>query len=203
MKKIIALVLALTMAFSMALSVSAKETFGPNQDTYTSEGVKVVITIDGVHVLHKYAFDIVYGSMEFVYGESLEWDPNEYKYVSKGNAGDWNPATGDANKITVINHSDLPIICEAKAKVTDTTNGNFTLTVSDGDAKKIEGRPVGGGSGDYDHTMTVTLEGAPIISYAKKQQIGSVVVTITKDPTNNDTTVEEQQPTVEPTANAQ
>ena len=181
MKKIIALVLALTMAFSMALTVSAAEnkvTFGSNQDTYTSEGLAVVITIDGVHVLHKYAFDIEYGSMEFIYGESLEWDPTEYKYVSSGNAGDWSAATAHANEITVINHSDLPIYCEAGAQVTDTTNGNFTLSVSNG--AEIAACDINTVRGSLSHTMTVTLEGAPYISSAKQQKIGSVVVTISK-----------------------
>lgn len=178
MKKIIALALALTMVFSMALSVSAKETFGDGKDSYTSGDVNVVITIDGVHIVHKYAFDIVCGSMEFVYGESLEWNPDDYKYVPSGSAGDWNPADDEANKITVINHSDLPIYCEAEAEVTDTKNGNFTLAVSAGD--EIAACDVKTEKGSLSHTMTVTLEGAPSISYAKQIKIGSVVVTVSK-----------------------
>ena len=180
MKKIIALALALTMAFSMALTVSAKESYvgGSSFDGYTSNGVNVVITLSGVNVVHTYAFDIEYGSMEFIYGESLEWDPTEYKYVSSGNAGDWSAATAHANEITVINHSDLPIYCEAGAQVTDTTNGNFTLSVSNGAV--IAACDINTVRGSLSHTMTVTLEGAPYISSAKQQKIGSVVVTISK-----------------------
>lgn len=181
MKKIIALVLVLTMAFSMALTVSAAETpdfVGESLENVPTNSVDVVITIDGVHVVHKYAFDIEYGSMEFIYGESLEWDPTEYKYVSSGNAGDWSAATAHANEITVINHSDLPIYCSADAQVTDTTNGNFTLAVSNG--AEIAACDINTVRGSLSHTMTVTLEGAPYISSAKQQKIGSVVVTISK-----------------------
>ena len=204
MKKIIALALALTMVFSMALTVSAAtesyteetpETF----EDYTSQGVNVVITMSGLNVVHTYAFDIEYGAMEFNYGKVMTWNPETYKYEASGDGGDWN-ANG-TNKIKVVNHSDMPIYCEATASVNAAAAGEFVLTVSAG--KEIEGCEVGATTGN-NHEMTVTLSGEPHISSADKVVIGQVSVTISKEaPANNDTTVEEQQPTVEPTANAQ
>ena len=206
MKKIIALALALTMVFSMALSVSAKETFGDGEDSYTSNGVAVVITMTGVNVVHKYAFDIEYGSMEFNYGKAMTWNPETYKYEASGDGSDW--YANDTNVIKVVNHSDLPIICEAKGEITESKKGSFELTFSNNgvtisdNGVTIAGCEVGATSGNI-CKITVTLSGEPHISSGEKVVIGQVSVTIKKDPTNNDTTVEEQQPTVEPTANAQ
>lgn len=204
MKKIIALALALTMVFSMALSVSAKETYTeetPDTFTgYTSNGVNVVITMSGLNVVHTYAFDIEYGAMEFNYGKVMTWNPETYKYEASGDGGDWN-ANG-TNKIKVVNHSDMPIVCEATASVNAAAAGEFVLAVTEG--KQIEGCTVTTEPNSLFHEMTVTLSGEPHISSADKVVIGQVSVTISKEaPANNDTTVEEQQPTVEPTANAQ
>jgi hypothetical protein len=190
MKKIIALVLALTMVFSMALTVSAKESYvekTPYTFTdYTSQGVKVVITMSGLNVVHTYAFDIEYGSMEFNYGKEMTWNPETYQYVASENGEDWN-ANG-TNKITVVNHSDLPIICEAKGEVTESQNGSFELTFSHNDVKisdngvTIAGCEVGATSGNICE-ITVTLSGEPHISSGTRVEIGQVSVTIKKVPT--------------------
>jgi hypothetical protein len=196
MKKIIALVLALTMVFSMALTVSAKESYvekTPYTFTdYTSQGVKVVITMSGLNVVHTYAFDIEYGSMEFNYGKEMTWNPETYQYVASKNGEDWN-ANG-TNKITVVNHSDLPIICEAKGEVTESQKGSFELTFSHNDVKisdngvTIAGCKVGDKVGSNFCDITVNLSGKPIISSGTRVEIGQVSVTIKKDPTNNNTT---------------
>lgn len=178
MKKIIALVLALTMAFSMALTVSAKETFEDGKDSYTSDGVNIVITMSGMNVVHTYAFDIEYGSMEFTYGKVMTWNPETYKYEASSEGSDWHAADG-ANKITVVNHSDLPIYCEAAASVNEGADGEFVLTVSAG--KEIEGCDVGDDIGSHKHEMLVTLSGEPHISSGDKIQIGKVAVTISKE----------------------
>ena len=188
MKKIIALVLALTMAFSMALTVSAtekKETFEVGKDSYTYEGVNVVITMSGMNVVHTYAFDVEYGSMEFTYGKIMTWDPETYQYKASGNGSDWHAEEG-ANKIKVVNHSDLPIICEAAASVNKDAGGEFVLTVDAG--AEIEGCEVGDTPGDNYHDMFVTLSGVPHISSGNQVAIGQVSVTIKKVPTNNGTT---------------
>ena len=194
MKKIIALVLVLTMVFSMALTVSAAEenvTFGDGKDSYTSNGVAVVITMTGVNVVHKYAFDIEYGSMEFNYGKAMTWNPETYKYEASGDGSDW--YANDTNVIKVVNHSDLPIICEAKGEITESKKGSFELTFSHNDVTisdngvTIAGCEVGATSGNICE-ITVTLSGEPHISSGEKVVIGQVSVTIKKDPTNNNTT---------------
>jgi hypothetical protein len=122
--------------------------------------------------------------MEFNYGKEMTWNPETYQYVASKNGEDWN-ANG-TNKITVVNHSDLPIICEAKGEVTESQKGSFELTFSHNDVPisnngvTIEGCEVGDAEGSNNCEMFVTLSGEPHISTGTKVEIGKVVVTISK-----------------------
>jgi hypothetical protein len=203
MKKIIALALVLTMVFSMALSVSAKETFGDGKDSYTSNGVNIVITMTGVTVVHTYAFDIEYGTMEFTYGSEMTWDPSNYTYTASNLPATWK-AVGESNVIKVVNHSDLPIYCSAEGEITDKVSGSFALSITDG--AKIEACEVGDTIGSNFHKMTVNLSGTPYVAAATQMPVGKVVVVIEKEaPATNDTTTEEptEKPSEEPTENVQ
>jgi hypothetical protein len=186
MKKIIALVLALTMAFSMALSVSAANVSYNGGSTfdngYTAEGVNIVITMSGLNVVHTYAFDIEYGSMEFTYGKVMTWNPETYKYEASSEGSDWH-AADNANKIKVINHSDMPIYCSAEATVDEDADGEFTLTVT-GKDKEIAGCDIDTVPSSLFAEMFVELSGVPHISSGDKIRIGQVVVTVSKPAAN-------------------
>jgi hypothetical protein len=117
--------------------------------------------------------------MEFNYGKEMTWNPETYQYVAGENGEDWN-ANG-TNKITVINHSDLPIYCEAAASVNQDADGEFKLTVTEG--ATIEGCEVGDAEDSNFWDMTVTLSGEPHISSGTRVEIGQVSVTIKKVPT--------------------
>ena len=183
MKKIIALALVLTMVFSMALTVSAEETIvGSDSLPQTpSAPVDIKITVNG-SIVDQYAFDIEYGSLTFTFGATLEWNPDSYEYEPVGSDGVWS-ANNDADKITVINHSNQPIYTAAKVESTTTEYGKLTLKVSEGGM--IEGCKVGDSKGDRKLTLTVSVEGDPIVSEASAAKIGSVVVTVSQNPITN------------------
>jgi hypothetical protein len=64
----------------------------------------------------KYAFDVEYGSMEFVYAKAV-WDVNSYEYIGSDEESRWVTNDGTTNKITVINRSDSDIEFSASVSV--------------------------------------------------------------------------------------
>lgn len=180
MKKLLALALALVMAFSMALSVSAtSQGYGEAGDLPDTNmpSVDIKVTVNG-NVVHKYAFDVEYGSLSFTYSTGMVWDTEAYEYKPQGE-GSWVPTETGADKIRVFNHSDMPIAYSgAVATNNDKSVGNLGLEITEGG--KINGCKVGDALNSNFGTLTVSVTGKPIVSAADAVTIGQVTVTVTK-----------------------
>ncbi len=142
-----------------------------------SVSADVQISIKGKTV-NTYAVDIIFGALQFTYGADSTWNPQTHTYDVAANSS-WSPATADADKIIIENHSDVAIaytlatenMVSAYGNLTigfDVTNGTLDsyLTNNSVDSDvitvSVSGTPTGLPTGVYKTlgTVTVTVEPA-------------------------------------------
>ena len=156
MRKLLSLALVCCMIFLTATAhVSAKESIvgdaaaGVNEFDSAGNSAQFHVTIKDK--AHRYAVDLEYSSMTISFVGGLIWDVNELTYIYDGD-----PAEDTATKevtMTVINHSDLPILIEPT--LTPKTAVQMTHTFSTGQ-DFIHGLQPGDEAKSNTMTITVT-----------------------------------------------
>ena len=170
MKKILAICMALVMIASLCTStVFAADGLGDSS-------ADVYIKVNGTGVtINKYSVDIEFGSMHFVYGASAIWDTELHDYVVSSGAG-WAPESEGADKIKIVNHSDLPIAYSTAFEEISEKYGKITLA-TDPAAGQIEKCPIQAVSAPS-RTLTVALSGDPKTFTDGFVELAKVIVTI-------------------------
>lgn len=145
-------------------------------DFYGSTSVDVKIQIDGA-INHRYAVDITFTAPVFTLSTGATWHPSEHQYVHETPVV-WN-GTG---KVTVENHSDMPITYAAEAAVTAKQFGDLAIvfngaaTYAPIDATEIAGCAVGGVAPSA--TFTYGVVGTPIVAELTATKLGTITVTV-------------------------
>lgn len=133
MRKLLSLALVCCMIFLTATAhVSAKESIvgdaATGVNTFDSAGNSAQFHVTIMDRAHRYAVDLEYSSMTISFVGGLTWDVNELTYIYEGDPEeDVTPKTVD---MTIINHSDLPILIEPT--LTPKTAVQMTHTFSTG-----------------------------------------------------------------------
>lgn len=106
MKKTLSLILALTLALSMGITAFATD-MTVNGDKNHNVSANYVAGTDGGTT---YGVDITWGNMTFTYTDSSKgtWNADDHVYEN-GTEAKWTCAE-DADKITVVNHSNASIV---------------------------------------------------------------------------------------------
>ena len=133
MRKLLSLALVCCMIFLTATAhVSAKESIvgdaAAGVNTFDSAGNSAQFHVTIKDRAHRYAVDLEYSSLTISFVGGLTWDVNELTYIYDGD-----PAEDTVTKevtMTVINHSDLPILIEPT--LTPKTAVQMTHTFSTG-----------------------------------------------------------------------
>ena len=187
MKKLISILVAVMMIVSLfavnafAYDIDATSGNGTlegaeKDDFGDSTSVDVKIQIDGA-INHRYAVDIIFNAPVFTLSTGATWHPSEHQYVHKTPVN-WN-GTG---KVTVENHSDMPITYAAEAAVTATQFGNLAIVFNGADtyaaitATQIEKCTVGGTAPTA--TFTYGVVGTPIVAELTATKLGTITVTV-------------------------
>ncbi len=168
--------LSLSVSSSFAATMTYKE--GENWDQDTAEQTIPVYATSTLGS-DKYAADIEWGTMEFVYSGG-DWDVDNHEY---GTSVNWT-IDGTNNQILVRNHSNKPISVAAVATKESDVDGidDVTINVTPFSSPTIEASPVThtpGNDGIPTSTATVSLTGQPSKTM-NKVQVGSITVTVTK-----------------------
>ena len=171
MKKFIAIALALVMAFSATLAVSAAS-ISLNNGAQSTSPMDIKVTINGNYV-HRYAFEVEYGSLSYTCDITLTWDTENYAY--KQTTASWTPAAADADKIIIYNHSDAPINYSVAASVSGEKYGDFEVTASNGSGT-IRGCTEVDTVHSVFETVTIGVSGNPSVRSGQSLTIGSVTV---------------------------
>lgn len=161
--------------------VSAKESIvgdaaaGVNEFDSAENSAQFHVTI--MERAHRYAVDLEYSSLTISFVGGLTWDVNELTYIYDGD-----PDEDKAPKevaMTVINHSDLPILIEPT--LTPKTDVNMTHTFSTG-----QDFIPGLAHGDEAKTNTMTITVTPNTTWSAVAatvdeatvELGTVTITI-------------------------
>ncbi len=172
MKKTISFLLVLALTLCMGITVFANNiTAEEGTDSNVVKGTYV----SGGTVTTIYSVDVVWGSMEFTYTDSFTgtWNPETHTFDNAKEAA-WS-CSENSNKITVINHSNIPI--EADLSYTSKEGytgiaGTFTndsIRLSTAEGTSTTAAPTG--------SSLLTLSGE-LSSSANLAEIGTVTVTI-------------------------
>ena len=177
----------LASAFAFALAISTSVTaFAANTDT--NDGTKGTdITVNGTYQAAEapadvVSVDIVWDNMDFTYTAPSKgtWNANTHEYENATEGG-WAATSGTDPKITVTNHSNVPVNANfAFAATVDGLNGSFTetaLVLDSAEGTELSNAPkdetafsVSGSAIDADKnlgTITVTVNTGTMISSAE------------------------------------
>ena len=179
MKKILTGILALALAASMAVPAFAA----------TNDGTKGTdITVNGTYQAAEspedvISVDIVWDAMDFTYTAPSKgtWNAGTHEYENATEGG-WAATSGTDPKITVTNHSNVPVNANfAFATAVDGLNGSFTktaLVLDSAEGTERSNAPtdetafsVSGSAIDADKilgTITVTVNTGTMISSAEE-----------------------------------
>lgn len=178
----------LASAFAFALAISASVTaFAANTDT--NDGTKGTdITVNGTYQAAEAAADVIsvdiaWDNMDFTYtaGSKGTWNASTHQYDNPTEGG-WAATSGTDPKITVTNHSNVPVNASfAFATAVDGLNGSFTktaLVLDSAEGTELSNAPTGdtafsvsGAAIDADKslgTITVTVSTGTTISSAEE-----------------------------------
>ena len=178
----------LASAFAFALAISASVTaFAANTDT--NDGTKGTdITVNGTYQAAEAAADVIsvdiaWDNMDFTYtaGSKGTWNASTHQYDNPTEGG-WAATSGTDPKITVTNHSNVPVNASfAFATAVDGLNGSFTktaLVLDSAEGTELSNAPtdetafsVSGSAIDADKslgTITVTVSTGTTISSAEE-----------------------------------
>ena len=174
MKKVWAILLILSL-----LSLASATCFAANP--ITSIGGTDSADVKGTYVAGGssatvYSVDITWGSMEFTYTSASNgtWNPTTHRYDG-GGSGNWS-CTGDANKITVTNHSNAAVNAqfsyapESGYTGISGTFSNNTLNLATAVGTEVSNAPSG--------SVTLSLTGELSSETAANTKIGTVTVTL-------------------------
>ncbi len=175
MKKLFVMILAVAMLCTASVAVSATTISSITSGNSTSQSVTGKY-VAGSATVPVYSVDISWGSMEFTYTDASlgTWDPTSHTYNGSREAV-WS-CVGDANKITVTNHSNAGVkatFSYAAATGFDAVSGSFDkeeITLDSAIGTAVAAAP--------SDTATLTLAGALSKDTADNTQIGSVTVTL-------------------------
>ena len=106
MKKVLAVVLAVCMLAAMTVAASAESpiTTVGGTDTFNIQG-KYAAEDDTA-----YYVTVAWNSMKFDFKPTTqEWDHTNHLFKASEAGGNWSVAEGSGNKITVENHSSVPV----------------------------------------------------------------------------------------------
>ena len=187
MKKLISILVAVMMIVSLfavsafAYDIDAETNNGTlegaeKDDFYGSTSVDVNIQING-DINHRYAVDIIFNAPVFTLSTGATWHPSKHQYVHETPVV-WN-GTG---KVTVENHSDMPITYAAEAAVTAKQFGDLAIVFNGTDtyaaiaAIQIEKCTVGGTAPTAEFTYGVV--GTPIVAELTATKLGTITVTV-------------------------
>ena len=182
LRRLLSLVLACCMMFLITSAhVSAKESIvgdaaaGVNEFDSAENSAQFHVTI--MERAHRYAVDLEYSSLTISFVGGLTWDVNELTYIYDGD-----PDEDKAPKevaMTIINHSDLPILIEPT--LTPKTDVKMTPTFSTG-----QDFIPGLAHGDEAKTNTMTITVKPNTTWSAVAatvdeatvELGTVTITI-------------------------
>lgn len=182
LRKLLSLTLICCMMFLIATAhVSAKEHIvgdaaaGVNEFDLAGNSAQFHVTI--MDRAHRYAVDLEYSSLTVSFVGGLTWDVNELAYIYDGDP-DEDKAPKEVT-MTVINHSDLPILIEPT--LTPKTDVEMTHTFSTGQ-NFIPGLQ----HGDEAKTNTMTITVKPNTTWSavaaavdeSTVELGTVTITI-------------------------
>ena len=178
-KKLISGVMALSLLAAMsstALAESPIKAIGGSDDkevkgTYQSGAADTV-----------YSVEVSWGSMEFTYSEGTQgtWNPGDHSYSGAAGAS-WS-CEADANKVTVVNHSNAPVAMELSFTGTGGVTGDlYDSAATDGTANTVsiftlptaEGKPTT--DPDLSKSAWLQITGGAI---SANGTIGSITVTL-------------------------
>lgn len=173
MKKLLALLLVAILALSLSLFAFADTITSLDVPATETGNVNVTVTDSRRpdEITPTYNVVVEWGTLNFTYNITGNWDPENHKYV-----GNWNNTSGT---ITVTNHSDAGVdvsaaFPEAQTEVTTNSvtatlgNNTFNLATAVGTAK--DAAP--------SNTITVTITGAPDVT--ESYTLSTITVTISK-----------------------
>ena len=174
MKKMCVILLILSL-----LSLASATCFAA--DPITSIGGNASADVKGTYVAGDssakvYSVDITWGSMEFTYtgASGGTWNPATHEYGG-GGRGNWS-CMGDANKITVTNHSNAAVKAQFSYASESTYNGingtfsNDTLDLNTAVGTEVSNAPSG--------SVTLSLTGDLPSNTSANTKIGTVTVTL-------------------------
>lgn len=179
MKKILVCVMILALCLCATVSSFAADTTTKGLQPDQSASGDVNITVNG-EPTHVYSVDVTFNNAEFTYSVGMIWDPDDYVY-KPATEHEW---SGEG-KVTIINHSDLPVNYTVESTVETNAFGTLSINVVDnGNETKTKGTiakcNVGDKSGSHYATATYTVSGTPTVSEITAQKLGSITVTISK-----------------------
>lgn len=163
-------IICLSILLAMSLSVTAwavtKEELGETK-------IPVTATYQENNTMKDvYSVDITWGSMDFIYQVgSGSWNPSTHSYSSSEG---WVYAE-DANKITIVNHSNVSVKCSLEYQsLANTVSGDFSqadITLPSAEGTNSNNPPT--------DSATLTLDGA-LSKGTSEAKIGTITVTIAK-----------------------
>ena len=174
MKKFLASALAFALAISASVTAFAA-------DTDTNDGTKGTdITVNGTYQAAEAPADVVsvdieWDAMDFTYtaGSKGTWNASTHQYDNPTEGG-WAAASGTDPKITVTNHSNVPVNANfAFAAAVDGLNGSFTktaLVLDSAEGTERSNAPKG--------ETAFSVSGSAIDA---DKNLGTITVTVAKD----------------------
>lgn len=140
----------------------------------SSSSIDVNIYYDGdISPKTVYSVDIIWDDLSFTYNAGyVQWDPEKHEYTSLDGDEGWKDSSG---QITVVNHSNQPVVIQIAFTQASTPNGTATLNVEAPEflLDSAEGTVVA----DAPKNSTgITLSGVP----TSNATVGKLTVTVNK-----------------------
>lgn len=170
MNKVMTVALTLALSLSMENAVFAEQQ-NPTPSNNTAD-IKVSYSASVLPPDSTYYVEVEWGSLEYTYdnGEIRKWNPDTLEYATETGTPKWT-CIKDADKITVKNHSNVPVTASFAYVQTDTgITGSFSKDSITLDAPNSTYTPSG--------TVTLSLDGAFSRSDGAKKPVGTATVNI-------------------------
>ena len=181
MKKILTGIFALSLVASMSF-----QTFAVTNDGTSGTDITVNGTYQAAEApADVTSVDIVWDAMDFTYTAPSKgtWNASTHEYENATEGG-WAGTGGTDPKITVTNHSNVPVNANfAFATAVDGLNGSFTknaLVLDSAEGTELSNAPKG--------ETAFSVSGSDIDT---DKSLGKITVTVTKDTTQYVSTAEE------------
>lgn len=175
MKKLLVVCMSVVLLLSLSVTAwaAASYSYGTGLDSREIPVNAKYVSSSEADVV--YSVDISWGSMEFTYtAGKAAWNPADHTYVTSTAAWTYD---NDANKITVINHSNAEVACALSyIGEMDSVTGTFdNSTYSFASAANFLNNP---NAEALRFNSYLTLSGTLDASITTSTQVGKILVTI-------------------------